>query len=756
MVRGIRRGQMAVVVIAAALLATACALDPDGVLRPNAQDAVESVDETIEANPGECAELLSTVQASALAVVGPDGLPTDLDPRNGFNDFRAVVIVDRVAFNGWDDGTGEATTILEGTADAVVVGDRVVIVRDGWLHVLDSEADALAHSSWLGSVSVGQEPLLVAEGDGLLVIHETTGVVGEQSGRAVRIARISFADDGTPSVQESVEVLGSLAGADLSGDDLDIAVRRGAPALDLVRATTAGAEDAAIEVNRAAIAQTTIDDWVPIVRHTDADGEVTESLVGGCDVVMPPGSETALGTTALLRLDAGAPLAGLTGDLVMGEGVVAFEDGAAWLLSSRNTVVDFGAADALGGAGADRVVAVRLAAGEDGYTSEAAGIVAGRLTTPAGLPVGDDGLLLFTSQDQWGNQLTLTSLGGSTELAHLDSRQMNLDWWGVLNTSVVDDDTVMLSRQGASALIDISEPDDLQVETIETRWNQGLRIAAEQLFPFGDDGYIASSGGQIVADWGSVEIFFQQVVNNEFGGAPRLEDWFGQPGQVTLGVREGGTEESDETASWTGEAFGLWVVSADAAEGTVLAGVAGLRDPDNPPILGGELFTGGVLFEVVGDELVERDRIVFTPTRPDNIGATDCERARVDPFFLDVAGLWNAQIFSCDEGVGAGVVGYSCFGIELGEVDAEVIAWQWGITDTAGIEAEFADLQAIVDSGGTNIACRAKAPVEVDAPLAQLSAGDGGLWLTTTTGVVRYEEGADEIAVLALEPPYGD
>ncbi|MDW3219223.1 MAG: hypothetical protein R8F63_11485 [Acidimicrobiales bacterium] len=742
------------IVTAAALAVAACAVDSDGVLRPGASDVVDPIAEGVEATPGACAELLRAVQDSALAVVGPNGLPDD-DPFNQFNDFRGgLVIIDRAAF-GWDDGSGEASTLPQGTADAVVLGDRVVVVRDGWLHVLAPDADAPVHSSWLGSVAVGEDPLLVAEDDGLLVIHETSASIGEQVGRAVRIARVTIGDDGQAVVEESVEVLGYLAGADLEGDVLQLAVRREAPALDLVQATTAGAEEIALEVNRAAIASTTIDDWVPLLRHQAGDDEAVDTLVGGCDVVTPPGSETALGTTALLQHEYGASLADVSGQLVLGEGVVAFEGDHAWLLSSRTSLVDFGGEGGAGGFGTERVVTVRLAAGEDGYEAEAAGIVAGRLQTPGGVAVGEDGILLFTSEDQWGNQMEVTSLGGTNQLTHLDARSLNLDWWGVFSTSTLDEDTVVLSRQGGTAIIDVSVPGDIQVETIETRWNQGFREAAPQLFPYGDDSFVASSGGQIVSDWGSVEIFFEQIVANEFGGQPRLEDWFGQPGSVSLDVREGGTEQQDMVAEWSGDAFGLWVVSADPDEGTVVVGVAGLRDPDEPPILGGELFTGAVTFDVVGDALVERERISFVPTQPDDIGASDCERATVDQFFLDVAGLWNSQLFTCDPGVGAGVVGYSCWGAEFGEIDPEMLRWNWGIEDTSEIEAELADLRAVTEAGGTVIACRAKAPITVDVPLRELPTDNGDLWVTTTTGVARLVSGVDEISVHSLEPPYG-
>ncbi|GJM39073.1 MAG: hypothetical protein DHS20C19_24400 [Acidimicrobiales bacterium] len=630
-----------------------------------------------------------------------------------------------------------------------------MIVRDGWLHVLAPDADAPVHSSWLGSVAVGEDPLLVAEEDGLLVIHETSASIGEQVGRAVRIARVTVGDDGQAVVEESVEILGYLAGADLEGDVLQLAVRREAPSLDLVQATTAGAEEIALDVNRAAIASTTIDDWVPLLRHQVGDDDAVDTLIGGCDVLAPPGSETALGTTALLRHEYGASLADVSGQLVLGEGVVSFEENSAWLMSSRSSVVDFGGEDGGGGFGTERVVTVRLTAGDDGYETGPAGIVAGRLQSPGGVAVGDDGILLFTSEDQWGNQMQVTSLGGTNQLTHLDSRSLNLDWWGVLNTSVLDDDTVVLSRQGGTAIIDLSVPEDIQVETIETRWNQGIRETAPQLFPYGDNSFVASSGGQIVADWGSVEIFFEQIVANEFGGQPRLEDWFGQPGSVSLDVREGGTEQQNMVAQWSGEAFGLWVVSADPDTGSVLAGVAGLRDPDDPPILGGELFTGAVAFDVVGDELVERERISFVPTQPDDIGASDCERATVDQFFLDIAGLWNAQLFTCEPGVGAGVVGYSCWGAEFGEIDPEMLRWNWGIEDTSDIESELAELRAVTEDGGTVIACRAKAPITVDVPLTELPTDNGDLWVTTTTGIARFERGVDEISVHSLEPPYG-
>lgn len=735
-----------------ALAAAGCAVDADGVLRPNDAEVGVPGDVVISVDDGECAELLDTVQTSALAVVGPTGLPDD-DPFNQFNGGGRLLVVDQ-GF-GFNNGLEEATTVPDDIHDAVVLGDRVVIVRDGWLHVLDADAPEPLSSTWLGSVSVGRDPLLVGEGDGLLVIHETSARIGDQVGRGVRIARIDVTEAGAAEVQDSVEVLGSLAGLDLGEDSIRLAVRRGVPDLDLVQATTAGAEDAALEVNQAAIGSTTIDDWVPILRHENAEGEAVESFVGGCDVIMPPGSETALGTTALLHMDHGAPLSDIAGHLVMGDSAVLFDEDHAWLMSSRNSVVGFGADGGGSGVGVDRVVTVRLAVTDDGFESEAAGIVAGRLTTPAAVAMADDSLLLVTSADQWGQQVTLTSVGGSTELAHRDSHTINIDWWGVLESSVVED-TLTLTRQGASAIVDLSDPTDLDVDTRQQRWDQGVRVGVEQLVPFGDGTYAGSTGGQIVNDWGSVEIFFEQIIANEFGGQPRLEDWFGRPGEVRLSIKDGSDGDADTIAEWSGEAFGMWVVSTNADDDSFVVGVAGLRNPDDPPILGGDLFTGAVTYERDGDQLVERSRTRFVAEPPDDIGATDCERAQVDQFLLDVAGLWNAQMFTCEPGVGAGVVGYACWGVEFEDVDPEILQWQWGIDDTSSFDSDLQALKAIVDDGGSVIACRAKQPIDQDAPLAELQTDDGDLWLRTTSGVARYDPDAEEISVLTLEPPYGD
>lgn len=750
----------------AVLVAAGCAVDGDGVLRSGtavdgpADDGVDAPPDGggVDAGDGdvECAELLATVKASALAVVGPSGLPAVADVVDEFNPGGRPIVVDQPF--AVDPSLEEATTVPDDAHDAVVLDDHVVIARAGWLHVLDAATDEAAalSTTWLGSASVGRDPLLVAEGDGLLVVHETSARIRDQVDRAVRIARVVVTDDGVAEVVDSVEVLGSLAGLDPGDGSLRLAVRRGAPDLDLVQATTAGAEDAALEVNRAAIRATRIDDWVPLLRHDPTDGEPTETLIGGCDVVMPPGSETALGTTALLQLEHGAPLAAVAGHLVMGDSAVLFDGDDVWLMSSRNSVVGFGGQDGgLGGVGADRVVTVRLIRTADGYESEAAGIVAGRLRTPAGVAMADDSLLLVTSTDRWGQQLTLTSVGGTSELVHRDSRALELDWWGVLEASV-SGDTVRLVRQGGSVTVDLSEPSDLDVEIHEQQWDRGVRVGPEQVVPFGPDAHVASSGGQIMNEWGSVENFFEQVLVNDFGGPARLEDWFGQPGEVRLALRDGADDDAATLAEWSGSAFGLWIVSVDPAAGSLVAGVAGLRDPDDPPILGGELFTGAMVFERDGERLVERSRMRLVAEPAADVGATDCERAQVDQVLLDVAGLWNAQMFTCAAGVGAGVVGFVCWGVEFRDVDLDLLQWQWGIDDTSALESELAALRAVVADGGSVIACRARPPIDADVPLSALGLGEGDPWVRTTSGVAKLDPAAEEISVLPLEPPYGD
>ena len=695
-----------------------------------------AADDLDESGGIECPNLLEAIQTAAAAVVGPEGFPAAYNVPNGFEG-EPFFFEKGGWFEPGADPSGDDLRVLPlDRPDALVVDGVLVVVRDGWLFVVGPDGEEPVGSVWLGAVPTGATaPLLIPDPRGVLVVAETPlSREGAEPETGVRLTVVSLDEPGNPRVLEAMEVTGLLAGLETGDGRHRLAIRRSAPALDFVTATTPGGRDAATDSNRGVVMATTIRDWVARSTFTAGDGTERSGFLGGCEVTTSPGSESALGMTTLMHLVPGESLADVEAHTVLGEGAVLFDGELAYLLSPRNSVVGFDAGDRDTGRGVERVVITRLRSGSEGYQVEAAGIVGGMLSAPTAVGLDDEGVLVFTVEP-FDDSLTLTSLGGESELRPLDSHDLPLNWWGVTVTRW-HGPKLVLSRGGGVAVVDTSDRSDLDIRTAETLWDRGNRVVLDDITPFGESHVLAIGRGPVMSDRGLIESFLKAFAQ---GPGER------QPGPVGIALRTGDPFDGETTAAWSGEALGLWPVGVDPTTGTATFGVLGLLDPEDPIPDAGS-FTGAISFRRVGEELVEQSRVALTRVAPDNVGATDCEHADMDQL------IGNAQFFTCEPGVGAGVVGYWCRSAGLSEIGTLL---ERQVADNV-FEDDLDAFRGVVAGGGTVVLCIPEQFGGPDVPVGRFDAEDGGgHWLTTPTGVVWVDGSGEAAEVVPLEPPYG-
>lgn len=125
-----------------------------------------------------------------------------------------------------------------------------------------------------------------------------------------RVLSVDIADPAAPTLEQTVDYDASLVAARQHGDDVRVVLSKGLPDLDF---DTDGTPKA-LDVNRTAVEESTIDDWMP---HVSVDGGEPTDLLA-CDRVAIPRADIGLATMAVVGFGADAPATtesfGLAGD----------------------------------------------------------------------------------------------------------------------------------------------------------------------------------------------------------------------------------------------------------------------------------------------------------------------------------------------------------------------------------------------------------------------------------------------------------
>lgn len=734
-----------------AVLAAACAVDSSGVIRASEGSDPDPVTGDVTLATDECTDLLRQLQEEAVALVGPNGF-IGTTATGQFNPvFRGF---GGIGFGEFGVGVGGDASAVSVGESAVAVGDHLAVVQDGRLYLYGPDGTARG-SVWLDALAERRWPavetgLLVRPGELVAVSPGVT--LRDEAGDpylATVIQRVDIEDPAAPAVVERMTVRGEVAGAVADGDAVRIAVAVPPPALDFLYASTAGGEDAATSHNQGLLADTTLADWLGGYELTvpGADGEptVTSGLLGGCEALAAEGAAAALGATVLIDLGPDRSLADLDATTVLGQGRVSFGTDATYVLSPRSHAVGFAQP---GQQGSPRVIISRLVDGDDGPTVDGIGIIRGSLSALPSTALADGHLLVFTNRfDNFGNggfeAATLRVTGG--EIVEVDTATLPVQPWDTLTVHEIDG-AILVSGQQGSALIDASDPADLDVAGIEARWDLGNFVGAPQLAPYRDGSVLSIDPGPVASDFGGVENFIQNIAFGEFGFG--WEPWNDSRAPASIRIVEGDPITGDVVAEFQTSAFALWPLSADGESGEIVVGVIGLTDDD------GNQFDGALLLRHEGDRLVEVSRWDVEAPAVENFGATMCEKTQIDGIVLDVLGLWNQTPLQCDPGVPGGMVGHTCTALTIPEISPNELRNWFGFDDPDAIEG-LDELLAAAAAGSTFQGCtprQAAVPTVVRGHVD--AAGGDGRWLVGPAAVHRIAADGSIAASTAIEPPY--
>ncbi len=252
---------------------------------------------------------------------------------------RVVLVVNgalRVArlVHGRAQVTGSLTLTGWNPDQLLVHGDHALV-----LGTLNTYGYAIAEDMSSGSAASGSAGSADGASDGAVpgvaspgdpgVVPGTTSAQPDPdwSGPITRIAEVDLTDVTRPRIVRTLDLDGDLVGARLTGDRATLALNSSSGRLPWVNPSSPStrAIQQATRTNRAVVAASTLDDWLPHYRLTsyDRSGRVTATSptreLLDCSSVSAPRTFSGLDSVSLVRFD-------LTGDGIAhwtGAGVVA-------------------------------------------------------------------------------------------------------------------------------------------------------------------------------------------------------------------------------------------------------------------------------------------------------------------------------------------------------------------------------------------------------------------------------------------------
>ena len=243
--------------------------------------------------------------------------------------------VDRVTPYGWDylrvyalednaAGSPEAPQPTEATSSETGtnvqeagVDEPDVVKTDGSLlvRVVDDNSLVLYDVTGDEPVRLGSLPLdgmfapeVLLAGDRVVVIGRDAAAAPGRITPGTTVQVVDVADPSSPTVVHEASYDSSLVTARQHGDVVRLVVSVGLPDLKFAEPGFFRREATALEANQDVVRASTIDDWLPRVTTLDADGSVSEQLVG-CEDVAIPAADAGLGTVAVVGFDVDDPTA---------------------------------------------------------------------------------------------------------------------------------------------------------------------------------------------------------------------------------------------------------------------------------------------------------------------------------------------------------------------------------------------------------------------------------------------------------------
>lgn len=264
----------------------------------------------------DCDALLNDIHATALNKVTPYGFDTGYYPFVDMPVLRGDMVSDAVPESsmappqpGIDFSTTNNQEVAVDEADIVKTdGQWVYLIVDQSLVVVSTATKAIS-----GKVSIpkaSRHEIIVSEST-VLVVSESYAPVSRtseslgSSAPYVIVSRYTVSSSGVPSFQDAFSMSGRYVSSRLIGTTVHV-VSSASPAANIpfVYPRSPASEETALAANRAAIMETTLDDWVPTVSTLDSDGEPRSTrTLSDCDEVHLPSQFSGMDTTSIVSID---------------------------------------------------------------------------------------------------------------------------------------------------------------------------------------------------------------------------------------------------------------------------------------------------------------------------------------------------------------------------------------------------------------------------------------------------------------------
>jgi len=278
-----------------------------------------------------CNDYLSYVRAQAAALVGPYGLQAQgplgyASASNGAARSPSLLspaaaqeaLASGAASAGGTVGHSGTNDQVAGVdePDTVKTDGRIVVTLAGpTLRVLDTNARVIGSLQINGDIGGGV--LLV--GDRAVVLSSSSqppslalgfggpGYYPSGTATSPAVARAAVIDLSVPTQPRLVRTFdfdGAVVAARLVGDQIRLVLRSDGPRLAFQTPTSTGDTDAATAANRALVANSTVEDWLPAWQAQNPDGSTTARRpLASCDAVARPGDASGISTVSVLTLD---------------------------------------------------------------------------------------------------------------------------------------------------------------------------------------------------------------------------------------------------------------------------------------------------------------------------------------------------------------------------------------------------------------------------------------------------------------------
>ena len=314
-------------------------------------------------NFNQCSELLDYLRTEAGKRVGPYGLDDD----GGFGfpvPLRAEAMEESAmadadasapAAQGGDGGFSSTNVQVVGVDEPDIVktdGSRILAVARGALHYVDVSGSQPVYrgkvdlgDGWGYEIFMRGDRALVFSGGGGGVVpfpiiepeiadSEMADIdpIGFYTPTAL-IQEIDLSNPAAMSVTATLQVEGSYLSARSVGDVVWVSLNSYPAQFEFVYPRGPSAEDAAEAANRAIVANSELDDWLPTYRFDGPSG-TSSGVLTDCDQVYAPDQFSGFSTLSVLTLSLAGPLTSGDAASVLADGQTLYGSGTSLYLAN--------------------------------------------------------------------------------------------------------------------------------------------------------------------------------------------------------------------------------------------------------------------------------------------------------------------------------------------------------------------------------------------------------------------------------------